>query len=375
MAYSLVSIPVSISVVNNRGLQYPPNASPAKSAGKDRRTLRLLDEKNRVTLADVAAAAGVSKMTASRALRGAGDVSESNVKKVRQTAKDIGYVGNHLASALSGRRSDLIGVVVPGMANIVFAEVLAGVAEGLEGSGLQPVFGVTDYDLEKEYDVIRSMLSWNPAGLIVTGLDQSTEARRLLENANIPVVQIMDLDGTPIDACIGFSHHQAGAAMADALLQKGREKFAYVGCDLDTDTRAVKRLAGFKEALSKAGYTLLATEIGDTPSSVKAGRELTARILAHQPDLDCIYYSNDDLAAGGAFHCIAAGIEVPDTLTLAGFNGLDFVQSLPVAIATSRTPRRDIGLAAARHVRTPKSMAEATSDGMMEFQPVIELGF
>ena len=238
-----------------------------------------MSEKNRVTLADVAAAAGVSKMTASRALRGAGDVSKSNVEKVRQTARQMRYVGNHLASSLSGKRSDLIGVVVPSMANIVFAEVLAGVANGLDGSGLQPVFGVTDYDLEKEYTVTRNMLSWNPAGLIVTGLDQSMETRRLLESADIPVVQIMDLDGVPIDACVGFSNHKAGEAMACALLGKGRKRFAYVGCDLDKDARAVKRLDGFKAALSKAGQDLVAIEIGDTPSSVKAGRELTAKII------------------------------------------------------------------------------------------------
>ena len=60
---------------------------------------------------------------------------------------------------MSGQRSDLIGVVVPSMANLVFAEVLAGISEAIEGSSMQPVFGVTDYDLDKEYDVIRNMLS------------------------------------------------------------------------------------------------------------------------------------------------------------------------------------------------------------------------
>ncbi len=334
-----------------------------------------MSKKNRVTLADVAAAAGVSKMTASRALRGASDVSKSNVERVRQAAREIGYVGNHLASSLSGKRSDLIGVVVPSMANIVFAEVLAGIANGLEGSGIQPVFGVTDYDLEKEYTATRNMLSWNPAGLIVTGLDQSKDTRRLLENADIPVVQIMDLDGTPVDACVGFSNHKAGEAMACALLDKGRKKFAYIGCDLDKDARAVKRLTGFKDALSKAGHTLVAIEIGETPSSIKAGRELTAKLLSSQPETDCIYYSNDDLAAGGAFHCIASGIKVPSDVALAGFNGLDFVEDLPITIATSMTPRREIGLAAAKHVLETTGLSDTKLDGVIEFQPEIKLGF
>lgn len=333
-----------------------------------------MDVKNRITLAEVAVAAGVSKMTASRALRGAGDVSRSNIDKVRHAARQMGYVGNNLASSLSGQRSSLIGVVVPSMANVVFAEVLAGIADGIEGSGLQPVFGVTDYDLEKEYEVIRNMLSWSPAGLIVTGLDQSHDARRLLENANIPVVQVMDMDGVPVDACVGFSHHAAGAAMAEALLALGRRKFGYVGCGLDADFRAKKRLEGFSEALTRAGLRFVTTRISEGFSTVKGGRELTSQIVGANPDLDCIYYSNDDLAAGGAFHCISAGLSVPDELMLAGFNGLEFVKSLPVSIATSLTPRREIGQAAARIVLDSASGDQAEPPARIEFQPKIDLG-
>ncbi|MEL7528589.1 MAG: LacI family DNA-binding transcriptional regulator [Pseudomonadota bacterium] len=333
-----------------------------------------MDEKNRITLAEVAMAAGVSKMTASRALRGAGDVSTKNIDKVRQAAREMGYVGNHLASSLSGQRSSLIGVIVPSMANIVFAEVLAGIAEGIEGSGLQPVFGVTDYDLEKEYDVIRNMLSWNPAGLIVTGLDQSGDARQLLQNAKIPVVQIMDLDGDPVDACVGFSQHAAGGEMAEALLGLGRKRIGYVGCGLNADFRARKRFDGFRDALARGGLEVASSRISEDLSTVKAGRELTAQILKDRPDLDCIYYSNDDLAAGGAFHCISAGLSVPGDLLLAGFNGLEFVKSLPVAIATSLTPRREIGKAAAEIVLGSHQANAVKTRTRIAFQPTIDLG-
>ena len=78
--------------------------------------------KKRATLVDVALAAGVSKMTASRALRGAKDVSRGNAEKVRKAAETVGYVGNPLASSLSGKRADLIGVVVPNLTNVVFPQ-------------------------------------------------------------------------------------------------------------------------------------------------------------------------------------------------------------------------------------------------------------
>ena len=332
-----------------------------------------LDGKRHSTLDDVAALAGVSRMTASRALRGAGDVSPATVEKVRRAARDIGYVGNPLAASLSGQRSDLIGVVVPSVSNIVFAEVLAGIAEGIEGSGLQPVFGVTDYDPGREHDVIRSLLSWKPSGMIVTGLDQSEATIRLLKTADVPVVQIMDLDGTPVDACVGFSQAAAGAAMAQAMIARGRRRFGYVGCGLERDTRARKRLAGFEAALAGLGLGLAQRELEAASSTIGAGRRMTARLLSGAPDLDCIYDSNDDRAAGGALHCLAEGIAVPEALTLAGFNGLDIIDSLPVRVATSRTPRRDIGRMAAEILRRSRHRAAQGRPERIEVTPVLEV--
>ena len=326
-----------------------------------------MTSKSRFTLEDVARAAGVSKMTASRALRGASDVSEDTIGKVRQAAQRIGYVGNHLASALSGQRANLIGVVVPSMSNIVFAEVLSGIATGIEGSGLQPVFGVTDYAPDKEYEIVRNMLSWAPAGLIVTGLDQTDATRRLIDGLSIPVVQIMDVDGSPVDACVGLSHRAAGRAMAEALLATGHSRFAYLGCGLDADTRAKKRFDGFRSALAEASVTLLAEDLQNGPSTIRAGRAMTARMLENMPDLDCIYYSNDDLAAGGAYHCLAAGKSLQPP-TLAGFNGLDLVENLPFPLVTSRTPRKQIGQTAAELIVGSRPKPK---DRVIEFTPAI----
>ncbi|WP_417242228.1 LacI family DNA-binding transcriptional regulator [Celeribacter sp.] len=325
------------------------------------------------TLEDVARLAGVSKMTASRALRNAGDVSRANVIKVQAAAEQIGYVGNNLALSLSAQSTNLIGVVIPGLSNIVFAEVLSGIADAIDGTDLQSVFGVTDYDPEKEYQTILNMLSWRPAGLIVTGLDQPEKTRKLLEAADIPIVQIMDLDGDPVDAVVGLSHKKAGADMARALLDSGRRRFGYVGCRLHRDTRAAKRYAGFVEALAAQGHVLRCEALSEAPSTVHEGRRLTAEILETDPDLDCLYFSNDDVAMGGVFHCMARAISVPDQIMLAGFNGLDFVDSLPIKIATSRTDRRQIGRRAIGIISSGKG-PKGVGSRMIDLPAFIDLG-
>lgn len=334
----------------------------------------MLKQKGDMTLNEVAALAGVSKMTASRALRGAPDVSRDAVEKVRRAAFDIGYVGNPLAASLSGQRSDLIGVVVPSISNIVFAEVLAGIADGIAGSGLQPVFGVTDYDLHREHAVICSMLSWKPSGMIITGLDQTDATISMLKSARVPVVQIMDLDGTPIDACVGFSQFTAGAAMADAMIAQGRRRFGYIGCGLERDTRAGKRFDGFSSVIRSAGLAFGAQEVESGASTITSGRRMTERLLSRMPNVDCIYYSNDDLAAGGAFHCLSKNISVPERLMLAGFNGLEIIDSLPINVATSRTPRHQIGRSAAEILIRSREKKASDRPELIELLPAIELG-
>ncbi|PCK81686.1 LacI family DNA-binding transcriptional regulator [Rhizobium sophoriradicis] len=324
------------------------------------------------TLEEVAAAAGVSKMTASRALRGAADVSKETREKVLQQAERLSYVGNRLALSLSSQRTNLVAVVVPSMSNIVFPEMLAGISAGLRGSGMQAVFGISDYDMAKEREIIRDMLSWRPAAIIVTGLDQPAETVRMLQNAEIPVIQLMDLDGTPIDFNVGLSHGKAGEEMAKALLAAGRRRFGYIGSAIDRDLRAGKRRAGFEKVLRESGLSFVDERINAPYSSVAHGKRLSLSMLAATRDLDCIYYSNDDMATGGAFACLELGIASPTEILIAGFNGLDVASALPVRIATSISPRRQMGETAAALLLAVSSGDESRiSEKIIAFTPEI----
>ena len=299
------------------------------------------------TLEEIAAAAGVSKMTVSRALRGAADVSKETREKVLQEAERLSYVGNRLALSLSSQRTNLVAVVVPSMSNIVFPEMLEGISAGLQGSGMQAVFGISDYDMAKEREIIRDMLSWRPAAIVVTGLDQPAETVRMLQHADIPVIQLMDLDGTPVDFNVGLSHGKAGEEMAAALLSAGRRRFGYIGSALDRDLRAGKRKAGFEKVLRESGLSFAHERIDSAYSSIAHGKQLTLSMLAATRDLDCIYYASDDMATGGAFACLELGVSSPRDILIAGFNGLEVARALPIRIATSISPRRQMGEAAA----------------------------
>ncbi|EBA02816.1 transcriptional regulator, LacI family protein [Rhodobacterales bacterium HTCC2150] len=304
----------------------------------------------RLTLKEIAEAAGVSEMTASRALRNVGHISKETQEKVRRIAAELGYVRNKIAGSLASNSVDLVGVVIPSVKSYVFSEVLDGISTVLAPTRLRPVFGLTNYDLETEEEVINEMLSWRPSGLIVAGLEHTENARLTMKNAGIPVVEIMDTDGDAVDLCVGISHREAGAAMARAIHAKGKRKIGFIGTKINSDFRAKKRLEGFIAELERLGLELAGQALYSEGSTVAKGRELTAKLLSENPELDCIYYSTDVGTIGGLMHCIAAGISVPNQLALAGFNNLNMLEGMPMELATIDSKRFEIGRIAAEMI-------------------------
>jgi LacI family gluconate utilization system Gnt-I transcriptional repressor len=328
-----------------------------------------------LTLRDVSEASGVSEMTVSRVLRNSGDVSEATRDKVLQAAKRLGYVPNKIAGALASQRVNLVAVIIPSMSNMVFPEVLTGISRALEETDLQPVVGFTDYLPAKEEKVLYEMLSWRPSGVIIAGLEHSDVSRAMLKASGIPVVEIMDVDGMPVDSVVGISHRTAGRKMAEAIAAEGYRRIAFLGTKMPLDHRARKRFEGFTQALAKAGIEMADQEFYSGGSALAKGREMTEAVLSRTPDLDFIYYSNDMIAAGGLLYLLEKGVRIPDQIGLAGFNGVELLQGLPMKLATMDACRLEIGRTAAEII-----LAQSTGDGAdtapqrIELSPMITVG-
>ncbi|OED46354.1 LacI family DNA-binding transcriptional regulator [Leisingera sp. S232] len=328
----------------------------------------------KLLLKDVAKLAGVSEMTASRALRGAPDVSEKTKAKIEGIALKHGYVPNRIAGSLSSQSVNLVAVVVPSLSSFVFPEVLSGVSAVLRDSPLKPVVGVSGYDLDEEESVIREMLSWRPSGLIAAGLEHTDATRRMLQQADCPVVEVMDVDGDPVRHCVGISHLQAGRGMAKQILSRGYRKIGFIGTKMPQDFRARKRFHGFTDGLAAQGVTLGDIEHYSGESAIQTGRQLTAQMLARSPEIDCIYYSSDVMSVGGLMHCLAAGLSVPGDIALAGFNNLQILKGLPQLLATTDACRHEIGARAAQIIL--KSREPGGVEGLVfdRLTPAISLG-
>lgn len=318
----------------------------------------------RATMADVAAAAGVSAMTVSRALRRPDAVSGEVRARVEEASRRLGFVPSRVASALASARTMTVAVLIPSLTNAVFIDLLDGVQETLSPHGYQPLIGITGYGPEAEERVLRTQLAHEPDGVILTGLDHTPGTWDLLRGLSIPVVHTMDLAAEgdvaaegdlasegghgdcPVQT-VGFSQFEAGYAIGAHLAARGRRRIGLVAGQLDPRTR--QRCDGWRQALRDAGRHDPALELlVPDATSVALGANLLERALATHPDIDALFLCNDDLAQGALFQCARLGIPVPERLAVAGFNDLAGAAWTVPPLTTVATPRRAIGVEAAR---------------------------
>ncbi len=321
-------------------------------------------ERRPATISDVAEAAGVSRMTVSKVLRGTGRISAATRHRVAEIADTMGYVPSLLAGALSSQTSPLVGVLIPSVSDQVYSGVLAGINAVLTPRGYFSLIGETFFDPANEARLVRMMLSMKPAGLIVSGgLPQTEATAHLLRTCCLRPVRLWDGDTPGPEATVGLSHDAAGRAAAEICLEAGFTQACYIGAQLQLDLCANRRREGFTNALHRAGIDCRVIADPDLTRTAQSGQILTERLLQHGPLPQVIHYLNDAMAIGGLRALYAAGVAVPETVSVIGFNGTSLRHELRTRLTTFEVPVRDMGEHAARAVigSTDESAATASA--------------
>ena len=301
----------------------------------------------RITLSDVAQAAGVSPMTVSRALRGERRVDPALVEKIRAAAARMGYVPDPAARALASQKSAQVLVLVPMLSNTLFVDLIESVHKVLFAAGYHALIGVTHYDRAEEEQLLRTYLPMRPAGLLLTGFDRSPAARELVQASKVPCVHLMELGGEPGTPSVGFSQAEAGAAITRHLMERGHKRIAF--CAGQLDARVMQRASGYRQALQDAGLHDPALELlWPRPTSMALGAELLDAALRLDPSVAALVFCNDDIAQGALLEALRRGIRVPQQIAIAGFNDLPGSDQMVPPLTTIRTPRGHIGTEGAR---------------------------
>lgn len=301
------------------------------------------------TMADIARIAAVSPMTVSRAFKRDTSVSEATRATILQAAEDLGYVFDSTAANLRSQRTDFVAVTIPSLNNANFAETVGGLTAGLAPRGLQILLGATGYDMAEEERLIEQLLRRRPEAIVVTGGRHTDRARRMLQNAGIPVVETWDLPEAPIGHVVGFSNAAAVQGMVDHLVARGLTRIAFIGGDASRDTRGTDRRRGFIAAMKGHGLDAMRlVDAGPPPISMREGATAMAHLLATLPDTEAVICVSDLSAFGALCECQRRGVAVPGQVSIAGFGDYEIAGVAVPAISTINPHPREIGARAAR---------------------------
>ncbi|WP_312414589.1 LacI family DNA-binding transcriptional regulator [Pseudescherichia sp.] len=295
------------------------------------------------TLDDVARVAGLSSMTVSRAINTPERVRPETVERVINAVKATGYIPNALAGGLATRRSKLVAVVVPQINNSMFVDTIQSLNDALAARGYHMLLCMSGYTPQTEAELVAALLSRRPDGIVLTGIHHSTELKKIVLNASVPVVEIWDSTPTPLDMLVGFSHEKVGQALGHFLQRKGYRRPGLIWAE---DRRAQQRKAGLCEALTLHGFPAPLQVDVPLPARLALGREGLGTLLA-QGECDVVVCSSDTLAQGAIMEAESRELRVPQDLAVIGFGDLDFAASNRPAITTVSVDRHAIGLRAA----------------------------
>jgi LacI family gluconate utilization system Gnt-I transcriptional repressor len=292
-----------------------------------------------VTMADVAARVGVSKMTVSRALNRVGSNSRSTSEALRQrilkACQELGYVVDQTARTFSSKRSGFVAALIPALNNSNFSDTARGLTAALEGTGLQVLLGYTDYDAATEEHLLRALLSRRPEAVVMTGGIHTAATGKLLKSAGVPVVQTWDLPEHPIEHTVGFSNAEALGQLVRHLHERGYRRIAYLGGVPESDARGADRRRGFEQTMRELGLDpKRILSVGQAPVSMEHGAQGVAQLMLRWPDTDALICVSDHPAFGALAECQRRGWSVPGRLAIAGFGGFEVAAASNPQITT-----------------------------------------
>lgn len=358
----------------------PPKTSAAKAARAKRTATAAparADTRKRssrahggVTLQDVARLAGVSPITASRALNTPDVVSEETRERVQRAVRQTGYTPNLLAGGLASRRSRLVAALVPTLTGPMFMQTVEALTARLAEAGCQVFIGQGGYDNAREDELLDAIIGRRPDGIVLTGVDHSMQGRARLAAAGIPVVETWDFVATPIDMLVGFSHEQVGPQVAAYFQKRGKKRVAVISAD---DPRAVRRARSFAAAaaamgIAAGGSAEAACEWLPAITSLGLGRAALARLLERVRKVDAVFCSSDTVAQGVLMEAQARGLSVPKQLAVMGFGDLDFAKDLHPALSSVQVDAQAIG-------RLAGELILQRAEGRPVTDPMVDVGF
>lgn len=330
---------------------------------KTKRRIPSIKEKSpeKLTLSDIAKAAGVTLATASRSINGAYGVHPETKKRVLEVAQNLNYKPNLVARGLATGRSNSIGLIVTDIRNGFFAEVARGAEDAAYAAGYDVILCNSDLDSSRQMRYFNTFLEKRVSGIImnsVTGLTRSEQS--YIANSGIPVVLLNRPAGRTGFSTVISNNRQGGELAAKHLLQAGHRRLAHLTGPAD-HPNFQKRAKGFEEAVLGFGKKVSVSVVHGM-QSMTGGYDMALELFRKRTNSTAIFAGNDVIALGVIKAAIELGIKVPKDISLVGFDDMEIAALTHPPLTTIRQPKYEAGKAAVEMLLSRLGKKESTPE-------------
>lgn len=298
----------------------------------------------KVTLHDVAAAAGVSKSTVSRILDERLPRSDSETaRRVRQVAAEMGYVRDVSAASLRRGRTMTIGVIVPRLTDTVMAMLYEALAHACSRSGQFAIVATTEDEPEADRKAVETLLHRGVDGLVLATARCGDDFPKQLTARGVPIVLALRTDGSSLSS---VGDDRLGGYLATRhLLDLGHRRIGLIAGPSYASS-ALGRVEGYRQAMAEADVSVDPAWIIESTFGIDSGAAAAQSLMKVTPRPTALFAINDNTALGALSTLAKLGLSVPGDVSLVGYNDIPIVSRLPIPMTSVRVPFDQIAAAA-----------------------------
>ncbi|MBY0124126.1 catabolite control protein A [Bacillus sp. S/N-304-OC-R1] len=301
-----------------------------------------------VTIYDVAREANVSMATVSRVVNGNPNVKPATRKKVSEVIERLGYRPNAVARGLASKKTTTVGVIIPDISNIFFAELARGIEDIATMYKYNIILSNSDQNLDKELHLINTMLGKQVDGIVFMGGNITEELVQEFEKSPVPIVLAGSIEETERIPSVNINYEQATYDAITNFIDKGHKEVAIVLGPKHDPINGVKKLEGYKRALADKGLLFKEDLVAEGDYTYDSGIEAFEKLLEAEPKPTAIFSSSDEMALGIVHGAEDRGYHIPEDFEVISSDNTKLSLMVRPQLTTIVQPLYDIGAVAMR---------------------------
>ncbi|MGB2991925.1 MAG: catabolite control protein A [Paenisporosarcina sp.] len=301
-----------------------------------------------ITIYDVAREANVSMATVSRVVNGNPNVKPATRKKVLDVIERLQYRPNAVARGLASKKTTTVGVIIPDISNIFYAELVRGIEDIATMYRYNIILSNSDQREDKELQLLETMLGKQVDGIVFMSEHVSIELLTMMERSPVPIVLAGTVDASGKMPSVNIDYYQAAYEAVNRLLSNNHKRLAYVSGSLSSTINRAYKFTGYEKALEDAGLTLDEELVVESEATYDEGYATFNKLKNIQDPPTAYFAGNDELAIGLIHGAQDAGLHVPNDIEVISFENSKLARMVRPELTSIVLPLYDIGAVSMR---------------------------